>query len=60
MKNLSIKNAVILRTVGILIITGSQIISHFVQLSDLTKGLFMGVGIGMLLISLNIRKLKKV
>jgi len=32
------------------IIAVSQIFSHFVELPDLTKGLFFGIGIGMLLL----------
>ena len=37
---------------GILIIVVSQIFSHFVELPDLTKGLFFGIGIGILLLAI--------
>ncbi|RKS95485.1 hypothetical protein BC952_1172 [Flavobacterium limicola] len=35
-----------------LIIVVSQIFSHFVELPDLTKGLFFGIGIGMSLLAI--------
>ena len=52
MKRLSKKNEPILRSVGMFIIATSQIVSHFIELPDFTKGLFVGVGIGMLLLSI--------
>jgi hypothetical protein len=37
---------------GMFIIAVSQIFSHFVELPDFTKGLFFGIGIGMLLLAI--------
>ena len=38
-------------SIGMFVIAVSQIFSHFVEFPDLTKGLFFGIGIGMLLLA---------
>ena len=52
MKKIINRKSVILMSSGIFIIAVSQIFSHFVELPDLTKGLFFGIGIGMLLLAI--------
>ena len=42
----------VLLSIGMFVIAISQIFSHFVELPDLAKGLFMGIGIGMLLLAI--------
>jgi len=60
MKKASKKATSIIMTTGIFVIVASQIISHYVELPDLTKGLFMGIGIGLLLLSLIFRNTRTV
>ena len=45
------RKSVILMSSGMFIIAVSQIFSHFVELPDLTEGLFFGIGIGMSLLA---------
>ena len=53
MKKIINRKSVILMSSGIFIIAVSQIFfCHFVELPDLTKGLFFGIGIGMLLLAI--------
>ena len=52
MKKIINRKSVILMSSGIFIIAVSQIFSHFVELPDLTKGFFFGIGIGMLLLAI--------
>ncbi len=47
-------------SVGMLVIGASQIIAHYMQPNDLTKGLFWGIGIGLLLTALIFGKFKTV
>jgi len=42
-----------LLSVGLFIIAASIIIPHFVNISDLSRGLIVGMGLGMLLLALN-------
>ena len=37
---------------GIFVLSIAQIVTHFVQLPDFANGLFMGIGLGLLAISL--------
>jgi hypothetical protein len=46
------RKSLILLSSGIFVIAISQIISRFVELPDLAKGLFIGIGIGMLLLAI--------
>lgn len=46
------RNSLILLSSGMIVIAISQILSHFVELPDLAKGLFIGIGIGMLLLAI--------
>ncbi|MDX8553744.1 hypothetical protein MK851_08935 [Tenacibaculum sp. 1B UA] len=52
MKKITKRKALILLSIGMLVITTSQILSHFFELPDFTKGSFIGIGIGLLLTSL--------
>ena len=52
MKNITKRKSLILMSIGMFVIAVSQILSHFVELPDLTKGLFFGIGIGMLLLAI--------
>nr|WP_309755717.1 hypothetical protein [Flavobacterium sp.] len=52
MKKIINRKSVILMSSGMFIIAVSQIFSHFVELPDFTKGLFFGIGIGMLLLAI--------
>ncbi|WDF45340.1 hypothetical protein PQ459_10570 [Chryseobacterium sp. KACC 21268] len=52
MKRTTRRNGLILMIVGTFTIATSQIITHFVKLPDLAQGLFIGIGIGLLLLSL--------
>jgi hypothetical protein len=58
MKKLSRKNELILMTIGMFVIATSQIITRFVELPDLSKGLFVGVGIGLLILSVTFGNFK--
>lgn len=52
MKKITKRKALILISIGMLIIASSQIFFQFLELNDLTKGSFMGIGIGLLLTSM--------
>ena len=52
MKKITKRKAVILLSIGLFVITSSQVFSHYMELNDLTKGSFIGIGIGLLLTSL--------
>ena len=58
MKKIINRKSLILMSIGIFVIAVSQIFSHFVKLPDLTKGLFFGIGIGMLLLAIIIGNFK--
>lgn len=45
--------SLMLLSVGLFIIAASIIIPHFVNISDLSRGLIVGMGLGMLLLALN-------
>lgn len=60
MKGIPKRNALILLSVGMFVITTSQIISRFLELPDLTKGLFTGIGIGLLILSVTFGNFKTV
>jgi len=51
MKRISKKNVLILMTIGMFVISTSQIVNRFVVLPDLAKGLLIGIGIGLLILS---------
>ncbi|GGD96571.1 hypothetical protein [Maribacter cobaltidurans] len=52
MRKITKSKAMILMAVSMFIIAMSQIASRFITLNDFTKGSFIGVGIGLLLITL--------
>ncbi len=52
MKAISKKNALTLMIIGMFIIATSQIITRFVVLTDLTRGALLGIGFGLLLLSI--------
>ena len=52
MKKLTKRKALILVSMGICIIATSQVFSYYFELPDLAKGSFMGIGIGLLIMSL--------
>jgi len=52
MKKITKRRTLILISIGMLIIASSQIFFQFLELNDLTKGSFMGIGIGLLLTSM--------
>ncbi|PKV50428.1 hypothetical protein ATE84_2485 [Aquimarina sp. MAR_2010_214] len=58
MNSITKKKSIILLSVGMLIIALTQIFAHYVELSDLIKGSFTGIGIGILLIVLTFGKSK--
>ena len=60
MKRVSKRNALILFAIGMFAIAASQIIFHFVELADLAKGSFVGVGIGLLILSITLGNFKTV
>ncbi len=60
MKRISKKRALILLSVGMFVIATSQIISRFADLSDLAIGLFNGIGIGLLILSVTFGNFKTV
>ncbi|GAL63169.1 hypothetical protein JCM19300_1191 [Algibacter lectus] len=47
-------------SIGMLVISTSQIFSQFMELTDLMKGSFMGLGIGLLLTSMVFGNFKKI
>jgi len=58
MKNTAKRKALILIPIAMFIIAASQIFSQFVALTDITKGLSIGIGIGLLLTALIFRNFK--
>jgi len=58
MKKISKTRTLILLTFGLFAIAVSQLFSHFIELTDSIKGLFMGIGIGLILTSLFFGKFK--
>ncbi len=58
MKKISKTRTLILLTFGLFVIAFSQIVSHFNSITDLTKGLFMGIGFGLMLTSIFFGKFK--
>ena len=52
MKKITKRRTVILISIGMFISAISQIFSQFMEFTDLVKGSFMGIGIGVLLIAI--------
>ncbi|MBJ2175867.1 hypothetical protein JBL43_16555 [Aureibaculum sp. A20] len=52
MKKTTKRKSLILLSVGLLVIATAQIAAQYVTLSDLAKGSFIGIGIGLLLTAL--------
>ncbi|WP_298513698.1 hypothetical protein [uncultured Kordia sp.] len=53
------RKAILLFIIGILCIVFSQIISHYLEVSDLANGIFKGIGFGVLIIAvMNLAKPK--
>lgn len=52
MKKITRNKSIILMSIGLIVIAISQVFSYQMELSDLAKGSFIGVGIGLLLTSL--------
>jgi hypothetical protein len=55
MKKITKRNSLILMSSGMFIIVTSQVFSHFVELTDLAKGLFLGIGLGFLILAVALR-----
>lgn len=60
MKNILRKNAIILLSLGMFVVAISQITSRFYEISDVTKGLFFGIGIGLLILAVTFGNFKTV
>ena len=60
MKNTTKRKTLTLMSIGMLVISTSQIFSQFMELTDLMKGSFMGLGIGLLLTSMVFGNFKKI
>lgn len=58
MNSITKKKSLILLSMGLFLIAFTQIFSHYVELPDLAKGSFTGIGIGILLIALTLGKFK--
>jgi len=54
------KSRLILFVIAVLIIAGAQVLWHYTAISDFAKGSAIGVGIGLLIVSLLPRIFKKV
>ncbi|MBN9295616.1 MAG: hypothetical protein J0I41_01335 [Filimonas sp.] len=52
-------NAAILISVGLFVIAGTFILSRLVHVSDMVKGLLMGIGIGLMALFFIARKKQK-
>ncbi|MEL0649818.1 hypothetical protein V6246_00205 [Algibacter sp. TI.3.09] len=52
MKNTTKRKTLIPMSIGMLVISTSQIFSQFMKLTDLMKGSFTGIGIGLILTSI--------
>ena len=48
MKNITKRKTLILMSIGLFVVSASQIFFQFVELTDLMKGTFMGIGIGLI------------
>ena len=48
----------LLIVIGLLIISSSQIVGHYLKISDLVSGILMGAGIGLMIFSLLRQKLR--
>jgi len=57
MEKITSKKSLMLLSVGIFIIAASLIIPHFVMISDLSRGLIVGMGLGMLLLALSPKRI---
>ncbi|XRE41888.1 hypothetical protein ACIVBQ_000092 [Tenacibaculum discolor] len=55
MKNLYRKKSLMLLSIGILTIAASQILAHYLKVSDLIQGLSFGIGIGLLITAIVFR-----
>ena len=60
MKNTTKRKTLTLMSIGMLVISTSQIFSQFMELTDLMKGSSMGLGIGLLLTSMVFGNFKKI
>ncbi|MDO7138225.1 hypothetical protein [Algibacter lectus] len=60
MKNTTKRKTLTLMSIGMLVISTSQIFSQFMELTDLMKGSLMGLGIGLLLTSMVFGNFKKI
>ena len=60
MKNLSKKNALVLMPIGMGVMAIAQLLFHYVELPDMVKGSLMGMGIGLLILSVIFGKIKPV
>jgi len=49
MKKITKRKALILMSIGMFVIATSQVFSHYLELPDLVKGAFIGIGFGLLL-----------
>lgn len=58
MNGLNRKRTQILLIIGLITLALSQILTHYMELSDLGNGAFTGVGIGMVLVALGKSKIK--
>lgn len=52
MKKITKRRALILLSIGMIVISTSQIVSQFFELPDFANGSFIGIGIGLLITSL--------
>ncbi len=53
------RNSIILLVAGLIVLSLAQIINHYTHLPDIIKGLFVGTGIGILILAVfKIRKVK--
>lgn len=57
MEKITSKKSLMLLSVGIFIIAASLIIPHFVNISDLSRGLIVGMVLGMLLLALTPKRI---
>ncbi len=44
--------------IGLLTISSSQVVEHFLKMPDLVSGILMGIGIGIMILSLLRQKLR--
>jgi len=52
MKKITKRKTLLLISIGMFVIATSQIFSQFMELTDLMKGSFIGIGIGLLITSM--------